>query len=56
LLIIGLTLAMLFFFPRVWTQTNWGRWRKTHYTLFALACVFLLFVCMEWNMIGFKYY
>ncbi|MSQ98112.1 MAG: class A beta-lactamase-related serine hydrolase [Xanthomonadales bacterium] len=56
LLIIALTLGMLWFLPRIWARSSWGWLRKTHYTLFALACVFLLFMCLEWNMIGFKYF
>jgi CubicO group peptidase (beta-lactamase class C family) len=56
LLIIALTLAMLWFSPKIWARPGWGAWRKTHYSLFMLSCVFLLFVCLQWNLVGFKYY
>jgi hypothetical protein len=56
LLIIALTLGMLWYLPKAWTRSGWGGLRKMHYTLFAFACVFLLFICTQWNLIGFKYY
>ncbi|HKX56932.1 MAG TPA: serine hydrolase domain-containing protein, partial [Xanthomonadales bacterium] len=56
LLIIALTLAMLWFLPKAWSRPGWSGWRKTHYTVFVLACLFLLFVCTQWNLVGFKYY
>ncbi len=55
LLLVLLTLGMVLLLPRAWTRSKWGWFRRLHYTLFAFACVFLLFIFHEWNMIGFRY-
>jgi hypothetical protein len=55
LLLVLLTLGMLVLLPRAWARSKWGWFRRLHYTVFAFACVFLLFIFFEWNMIGFRY-
>lgn len=55
LLLVLLTLGMLVLLPKAWSRSGWGLVRKLHYSAFVLACVFLLFIFNNWNMVGFKY-
>ncbi|MDZ4349596.1 MAG: serine hydrolase [Xanthomonadaceae bacterium] len=43
---------MLLALRPAWAGSNWGLWRRLHFTAFALALAFLVFQLWQWRVIG----
>jgi CubicO group peptidase (beta-lactamase class C family) len=55
ILISVLTLGVAWCAVRAWRQGYWTRFRRMHYTLFALAAVGLAWFYWFWNLLGAQY-
>ena len=51
----ALTLGVLLSVPGIWRQGSWTRFRRVHYTLFALFAVGLVWFYWYWNLFGAQY-
>ena len=51
-LLAAMAAIMLLALRPTWRGSNWGLWRRLHFTLFALALAFLVFQLWQWRVIG----
>jgi hypothetical protein len=50
-----LTLGVAYFAVLSWKQGFWTRFRRLHYTLFALLAIGLAWFYWYWNVLGVQY-
>ncbi len=51
-MVAGAALAMVFSLWPAWTQSNWGIFRRLHFTLFALVLALSALLLWQWRVIG----